>query len=1084
MNDLTNKSFSIYGGKSSGGKGGYVLIAEDIDIDFRQSYTTPIKLVVKGGDGKYPGGAIKGRNIYLVAGDDVIKPGVGTVADPGIVELDDNYTATVEVLDGGKLVFGKSKAGSVISHRSESTISGFSKSQYYGPAILARGNSEVELYGGWIHGATDNISPADATVPQAPTIHMGRGKLTAINETEGAGEYSENTDQKLIITGGTSRGSTPMATVVSDGEILLSGNTSIEGPHFPEIKGSTIYSDNPLASKRGAAGIYSTGYIHVTKGAHVMGGRLNNIADEVKDSYRYGSGIVGNGQNTVRVDNGATVQGYGSTTYSKENQKQIKLISVNEDIGNMSAGHGIENVGTVIVDGGNVHGGDIHTPASPSGQTGAGTGGVGIKGVVNVQISGTSLVTGGSSTGPQTSGGLRKPLVTNYMKGMKAGSAIENNLENPTGRIEVSGLAQIYGGTSAAKGGNGIAGYADVQISDEVTVMGGASKQEAGSGISKSINVTMEGGTVEAGNTPFQSLMTDYYDLQWLNYKWTKVYYPDALHADSKWDAPGSSTNAVAIEASGEVVVDGTGTTTPKINSYAVDFAASSSTELVSSPVVRLTDDEAILYVGKANATGPTEKSNLVEGGRYHVDIFKENKINTRTVVDGKDEKGIHYNDKSVGLYRILKNDQIPPTDEKIIGMEFVEFKGLRLYPEGQSAPLIIKQYIRKNAEQSGPTAVNPDEENKSLKAMPDDNIVLGLFEVKFMKNTDNLGDTEEQLIKTVKALELRDGKWHIQDSEFPKDLTYTDSKGKTYTLKGWNRAKDGTGEEFTSASAVTGDMEVYAQWEKDAGEDTNPIVPIIPIPDIEEIVRPETDRPFATGSLLIEPEKSSSKDIEPKNVELHKAYIKGYPDGTVLPQGNMTRAEAAAMVTRLANLDLSNEMKPDFADVDANGWYNKYLNAALRANMLDSENSKLRPDDKITRAEFAKMLAAIDKDTTTTSDFTDIKGHKYEKEINKISGNKRIQGYEDGTFRPDAQLTRAEATTMLNRMYNRVADEEAIRGYENTLIKFTDLNQTDWYYYEIVEAANTHKLIRRESKDRFDRIHEDWTEIVTTIVE
>ncbi len=1079
MNDQNNKSFGIEGGKSSEGKGGYGLIAENIDIDFRKSNTPPaelpIDLVILGGDGKYPGGAIKGKTIYLVAGKGGIKPGTGKVVNPAITVLDENYTATVEVVDGGRLILGKSKSGEVIGHKFDSQISGFSNSYYYGPTILARGSGEVEIYGGEIGGTRPNIASANATVPQAPTIHMGRGKLTVINETQGAGEYSNNIKQQLIISGGNHRSNTSKATIVSDGEIFVSGNTNIQGPNLSLLVGSTGFSDNPMAPKTGAAGIYSTGDIHITNGAHVMGGNLHNIDDSLKNNYRYGSGIIGDGSNIVKIDKGATVQGFGSYTYSKEDKKQIKFISVNSDIGNMSAGHGIENVGKVILDGGNVHGGDVHTPASATGQTGTGTAGIGIKNVPVVEILGESVVTGGSSTGPKTGS---KPLLSNFMKGMEAETAIENNRGIPSGNIVISGSARIYGGTGALKGGDGIAGYGKVLIEENATVLGGASKTQAGSGITAAVDVTVSGGTVEAGNMPFQSLMTDYYDKQYINFKWTPVYYPEALHLDSKTEAYGTSTKAVAIEASGEVIVDGTETTMPKISSYCIDFAASTPTKLKSAPVVSLIADDAILYVGKAKANGPAVKSNLVEGGRYHVDIFKENIINTHRVVDGEDAKGIQYNDNSVGLYRILVDDKTPPTDVKITDMNHLEFMGLLLYPEGQSASLILDNYVRKNTVQDGTVAV--DAAKKSVDVMPDDNIVLGFFEVQFMRNTDTLGDTQEQLIKSAKASEQREGKWYVQESEFPQNLTYTDAKGQKYILKGWNTKKDGTGEEFTSDYAVTQDIKVYAQWEKVSDENPNPQPKPDPNPNPKPKPEPkhDLDNYPRVRPLIIDYPK------EKPIIEKHIAYIKGYEDKTVRADGNLTRAEAAAMVTRLAKLDLRNEEKPDYIDVEEGAWYNKYLNAALKANMLDSENQRLRPDEKITRAEFAKMLAAIDKDNNFISDFEDIKGHKYEREINKISGNKRIQGYEDGSFRPDGLLTRAEAATMLNRMFNRVADEVAIRGYEKDLVYFSDLKESDWCYYEIAEAANTHKLIRREGRDIFDRVYEDWTELLATTVE
>lgn len=225
---------------------------------------------------------------------------------------------------------------------------------------------------------------------------------------------------------------------------------------------------------------------------------------------------------------------------------------------------------------------------------------------------------------------------------------------------------------------------------------------------------------------------------------------------------------------------------------------------------------------------------------------------------------------------------------------------------------------------------------------------------------------------------------------------------------------------------------------------------------------------------------KAEENKVEKFN---HIAYIEGYEDNTVRVNSKLTRAEAAAMVTRLAELDLSNKSKADYKDLEDNAWYLPYINAALKAGMLDAEDGNLRPNDNITRAEFAKMLAAIDKNNNYVSEFKDIAGHKYEKEINKITGNKRVEGYEDGTFRPDGYLTRAEAASFLNRMFDRVADDVAIKGFENIIMHFNDLNVGDWYYYEIIEASNTHELFRRGGTDKFDRAFEEWTNVFNTKV-
>lgn len=274
------------------------------------------------------------------------------------------------------------------------------------------------------------------------------------------------------------------------------------------------------------------------------------------------------------------------------------------------------------------------------------------------------------------------------------------------------------------------------------------------------------------------------------------------------------------------------------------------------------------------------------------------------------------------------------------------------------------------------------------------------------------------------------------------------------YIFRGWNTKSDGSGDFVKASDLICESKTIYAIWEKEAVEHHHEYVPTLPV-------------------------YADAKKDNVRPSESHSAYIFGYEDKSVRANNNLTRAEAAAMVTRLAKLDLSNKAKADYKDLQDKAWYLPYINAALKAGMIDADGENLRPNDKITRAEFAKMLAAIDKENDYVSKFEDVKGHKYEKEINKIDGNKRIAGYEDGTFRPDNNLTRAEAASFLNRMFNRVADDAAIRNLEDSLVKFTDLNKGDWFYYEIVEAANSHELVRRDGSDKYGRVYESWLRLI-----
>ena len=213
---------------------------------------------------------------------------------------------------------------------------------------------------------------------------------------------------------------------------------------------------------------------------------------------------------------------------------------------------------------------------------------------------------------------------------------------------------------------------------------------------------------------------------------------------------------------------------------------------------------------------------------------------------------------------------------------------------------------------------------------------------------------------------------------------------------------------------------------------------------------------------------------------EDHNAYIMGYPDNTVRPNNTLTRAEAVAMVTRLSKLDLSNHSRASYADLKDKAWYLPNINAGLKAGMLDAdEKGNLRPNEPVTRGEFVKMVAAIDKAGVEKAPFNDIAGHKYEKEINQLYSNKRIFGYGDGSFKPDAFLTRAQAASILNRVFNRVTDAEALKGFEDKIHKFSDLDKNAWYYYEMVEATNNHESESRNEKDSFNRDLERWIKLL-----
>ena len=218
----------------------------------------------------------------------------------------------------------------------------------------------------------------------------------------------------------------------------------------------------------------------------------------------------------------------------------------------------------------------------------------------------------------------------------------------------------------------------------------------------------------------------------------------------------------------------------------------------------------------------------------------------------------------------------------------------------------------------------------------------------------------------------------------------------------------------------------------------------------------------------------------EPEEIkgEDHKAYIFGYPDGSVRPNGSITRAEAAAMLARLLNIEaIGSAAKPQFTDTESS-WYNKAINAVVfRGIMKGYPDGRFRPNAPITRAEFTQMISTIDNKPYGVAPFADVPGHWAERAIGSEYQAKRITGYPDGLFRPDANITRAEAAVILNKIFERKYDNLSLLKCKNPQMikRFTDLDESFWGWNDMVEATNSHEFVRRYKEDVLKRLEEDW---------
>ena len=212
-----------------------------------------------------------------------------------------------------------------------------------------------------------------------------------------------------------------------------------------------------------------------------------------------------------------------------------------------------------------------------------------------------------------------------------------------------------------------------------------------------------------------------------------------------------------------------------------------------------------------------------------------------------------------------------------------------------------------------------------------------------------------------------------------------------------------------------------------------------------------------------------------------HFNYVIGYPDGTIRPNGHISRAEVATIFFRLLTDDARaefNSTENSFKDVAAGSWYNRAISTLANANILvGDENSNFRPNDPITRAEMATIIARFDKLTETGKTFSDIKGHWAQKDIEMATTKGWLNGYPDGTFRPNNAITRAETFKMINRVLNRcvVSQEDLL---VNDMNVWTDnMDPEAWFYYDVQEATNNHECERIDMSE-----HEHWTKKLTDI--
>ncbi len=207
-----------------------------------------------------------------------------------------------------------------------------------------------------------------------------------------------------------------------------------------------------------------------------------------------------------------------------------------------------------------------------------------------------------------------------------------------------------------------------------------------------------------------------------------------------------------------------------------------------------------------------------------------------------------------------------------------------------------------------------------------------------------------------------------------------------------------------------------------------------------------------------------------------HFAYIVGYPDGKIRPENNITRDEVATIFFRLLTdntRDIYWTRVNHYIDVPEDLWSNNAISTLTNAGILGGDGTAyFRPADYITRAEFATIAARFsDAVTSGSGKFKDVNGHWSEEYVEIAAEEGWIQGYEDGTFKPDQNITRAEAMTIVNNVLERKVHAS---GLLSGMATWSDnKNTSEWYYAAVQEATNTHNYKRSRNTE-----YETWTEI------
>ena len=349
-------------------------------------------------------------------------------------------------------------------------------------------------------------------------------------------------------------------------------------------------------------------------------------------------------------------------------------------------------------------------------------------------------------------------------------------------------------------------------------------------------------------------------------------------------------------------------------------------------------------------------------------------------------------------------------------------------------------------------------------------------------------------------------------DTAVLQDSSVFDEKvASKYIFKGWNTVEDGSGISYKYGDIVTPNTELklYAMWEervyrpstkytytiyyKDAdgnelsrkevfSADLNKVV-TVKAKEIDGYICKDNEKSLKItrnsneNIIIFEYEKEGFIPPEHKYLDYslnHKAYVVGYEDGTVRPDNNITRAETATIFYRLLKESVQKEYSTNinnFSDVLEGQWFNTSVSTLARLGLVNGySDGSFKPNQYITRAEFVSMMIAFfDKEDSVENDvFSDISDKDwFYNAITAAIGKGFVHGYPDNTFKPNQYITRAEVCKIVNEMLDRRPTKD---GFYHNVIIWPDLHENDWFYLDMMEATNGHIADYNYFKDNLEK--------------